>query len=91
MQELDSSVLKNLYKPASGSHKGDNGKVLIIAGSKLFHAASLWPLMVASRIVDMVFYSWIVPKSSLKEFVRYLTYCLSLFWRSIQLQAYEML
>lgn len=57
MQEFDPGVLKNLYKPAQSSHKGQNGKLLIIAGSHLFHAASLWPLTVASRIVDMVFYS----------------------------------
>ena len=30
---------------------------MIIGGSHLFHAASLWALKVASRIVDMVFYS----------------------------------
>lgn len=30
---------------------------MIIGGSKLFHAASLWALKVASRIVDMVYYS----------------------------------
>lgn len=30
---------------------------MVIGGSKLFHAASLWALKVASRIVDMVFYS----------------------------------
>jgi hydroxyethylthiazole kinase-like uncharacterized protein yjeF len=57
MNELDPQVLKKLYSPASASHKGQNGKVLIIAGSHLFHAASLWPLTVASRIVDMVFYA----------------------------------
>jgi len=49
--------LKNLYIPPSNSHKGQNGKLLIIGGSKLFHGASLWALKVASRIVDMVFYS----------------------------------
>lgn len=49
--------LKNLYTPSSSSHKGENGKVMVIGGSILFHAASLWPLTVASRIVDMVFYS----------------------------------
>ena len=57
MEKFDPAILKKLYIPPSGSHKGDNGKVLIIGGSKLFHAASLWPLTVASRIVDMVFYS----------------------------------
>lgn len=43
--------------PSSGSHKGQNGKLLIIGGSKLFHAASKWSLDVASKIVDMVFYA----------------------------------
>lgn len=67
MTEFDSTVLKNLYKPARDSHKGQNGKVLIIAGSKLFHSASLWPLMVASRIVDMVFYSSIPMNNKIVE------------------------
>jgi NAD(P)H-hydrate epimerase len=49
--------LKQIYRPAPDSHKGENGKVLIIAGSKLFHAASIWPAEIASKIVDMVFYS----------------------------------
>jgi len=57
MNEFNPDILKELYKPASTSHKGDNGKLLLIGGSKLFHAASLWPLTVASRIVDMVFYA----------------------------------
>lgn len=57
MNEFNINDLKKLYVPASSSHKGQNGKVMIIAGSILFHAASLWPLQVASRIVDMVFYS----------------------------------
>lgn len=57
MEKFDPSELKKLYKPAPSSHKGQNGKLLIIGGSKLFHAASLWSLQVASRIVDMVFYS----------------------------------
>jgi len=57
IQKFDTEDLKKLYIPPSGSHKRQNGKVLIIAGSKLFHAASLWPLKVASRIVDMVYYS----------------------------------
>jgi NAD(P)H-hydrate epimerase len=67
MQEFDPQLLNNLYKPASGSHKGDNGKLLIIAGSKLFHAASLWPLTVASRIVDMVFYASVPENNELVQ------------------------
>lgn len=57
MQEFNPNDLKKLYVPSSDSHKGQNGKLMIIAGSILFHAASLWPLIVASRILDMVFYS----------------------------------
>jgi len=54
---FDASNLKKLYIPLPNSHKGQNGKLMVIGGSKLFHAASLWSLKVASRIVDMVFYS----------------------------------
>jgi len=57
MNKFNSGKLKELYKPPPDSHKGKNGKLLLIGGSKIFHAASLWSLKVASRIVDMVFYS----------------------------------
>jgi len=50
-------ILKKIYLPAAGSHKGQNGRLLIIGGSKLFHAASLWALQGASRIADLVHYS----------------------------------
>lgn len=43
--------------PKDSSHKGQNGKLMIIGGSDLFHAASRWSLDVASHFVDMVFYS----------------------------------
>ncbi len=52
-----SKYLHQLNLPQSDSHKGDNGKLLIIGGSNLFHAASKWSLDIASRFVDMVFYS----------------------------------
>lgn len=57
MEKFDPRELKKLYVPPQNSHKGMNGKVLIIGGSHLFHAASLWALKIASRIVDMVYYS----------------------------------
>ncbi len=46
-----------LRLPRPDSHKGQNGKLLIIGGSNLFHAASKWSLDIASKFVDMVFYS----------------------------------
>src|SRR3990172_8035269 len=49
--------ISQIILPPKGSHKGQNGRLLIIGGSHLFHAASLWSLTVASRIVDLVHYS----------------------------------
>jgi NAD(P)H-hydrate epimerase len=48
---------QKIHLPLPDSHKGQNGKVLVIGGSELFHAASRWSLDVASKCVDMVFYS----------------------------------
>lgn len=64
MTTFDPSSLQQLYTPSQGSHKGQNGKVMVIGGSHLFHAASLWALTIASRVVDMVFYSS-VPENNL--------------------------
>ena len=67
IQKFDPKDLKKLYIPPSDSHKRQNGKVMIIAGSRLFHAASLWPLRVASRIVDMVYYSSVPENNELVQ------------------------
>jgi len=48
---------KDINLPAVQLHKGQNGKLLIIGGSRLFHAASLWSAQVAAHLVDMVFYA----------------------------------
>lgn len=67
-------LLRKLYQPPADSHKGQNGKVLIIGGSSLFHAASLWAAEVASHLNDMVHYSSIEENNkimlSLKEHFR---------------------
>ena len=49
--------LTQLRLPQKGSHKGQNGRLLVIGGSDLFHAASMWALDIASRIVDLVHYA----------------------------------
>jgi len=56
MENVTIEEVKKLILPKSDSHKGQNGRLLIIGGSHLFHAASLWSLTVASRIVDLVHY-----------------------------------
>jgi hydroxyethylthiazole kinase-like uncharacterized protein yjeF len=59
--------LQNITLPAADSHKGQNGKLLIIGGSELFHAASRWSLDIASRFVDMVFYSSVPSNNELMK------------------------
>lgn len=49
--------IKQLFKPQANSQKEQNGQLTIIGGSTLFHGAPLLALTVASRIVDMVFFS----------------------------------
>ena len=57
MNSFDENLLQQLYVPASDSRKGDNGKVLIIGGSDLFHSPAFWAFETASKIVDMVYFS----------------------------------
>lgn len=66
---MNQNELKNyisqLQLPPKDSHKGQNGKLLLIGGSELFHAASKWSLDVASKLVDMVFYSSVTSNNQL--------------------------
>lgn len=56
MMEITTYTTK-IRRMDPNSHKGQNGKVMVIGGSELFHAASRWALDVVSSMVDMVFYS----------------------------------
>jgi len=49
--------LQQLKLPKALSHKGQNGRLLIIGGSSLFHSASIWAAEIASHFVDIVHYS----------------------------------
>lgn len=55
--EVIISALNQLVVPNSNSHKGENGRMVFIGGSELFHAPMRWSLETASRFVDMLFYS----------------------------------
>lgn len=57
--------LTQIHHPQPMSHKGQNGKVLIVGGSDLFHAASQWSFKAASRLVDMTFYSSVADNNEL--------------------------
>ncbi len=55
MRHINASVLTQLNRPNKKSHKGQNGRMLVIAGSKKYHGALLLALQTTSRIVDMVY------------------------------------
>ncbi|NCN06359.1 MAG: NAD(P)H-hydrate dehydratase [Candidatus Pacebacteria bacterium] len=72
--------LRSISLPDENSHKGQNGKVLIIGGSELFHAASKWSLDIASKFVDMVFYASVPSNNQLVRQAK------SEFWNGIVLE-----
>ena len=47
--------VKSLARRKTRSHKGDNGSVLVIAGSKQFHGAEILAARAASLFADLVF------------------------------------
>jgi len=47
--------VKSLRERKQGSHKGDNGTVLVIAGSKQYHGAEILAAKAASLFADLVF------------------------------------
>ncbi len=65
MKQTTLDDIKTLRLAKPGSHKGQNGRLLIVGGSHLFHAASIWALEVASRIVDLVHYSSVPENNAL--------------------------
>ena len=57
VEKIGVKEVKALKRPKENSHKGDNGKVLIIGGSQHFHGAPIFAAKTASRIVDLVYFS----------------------------------
>lgn len=55
--KVPDNYLQSIHVASARSHKGQNGRLLIVGGSHLFHSASMWSLLVASRIVDLVHYA----------------------------------
>jgi hydroxyethylthiazole kinase-like uncharacterized protein yjeF len=45
-----------LYTPPKESHKGQNGKLLVIGGSRHYHGAPVFSLLAARRFVDLLYF-----------------------------------
>ncbi len=61
------NCVKGLNQPKPGSHKGQNGKILIVGGSALYHGAPLLAASIASRICDLVYFSSIPENNELAK------------------------
>lgn len=68
MNSFNTEDLNQLWKPEPGSHKGQNGRVLVIGGSKLFHASIFWAADAASKYVDLIHFT--SPANENNEVVR---------------------
>src|SRR5512143_2072777 len=45
-----------LYTPPSGSRKGENGRLLVVGGSRDYHGAPVFSLLAARRFVDLLYF-----------------------------------
>lgn len=95
-EKVDQKIIQALHTRAPASHKGDNGRLLIIGGSKRYHGALLLAVKIASKIVDLVYVSTVTEnnalirrlKSNIAEFItiersELLAPLAKTFWRTI--------
>ncbi|HLC44904.1 MAG TPA: NAD(P)H-hydrate dehydratase [Patescibacteria group bacterium] len=55
MRQIDKTILKQLRLPRPASHKRDNGRLLIVAGSGRYHGSLVYAVKAASRLVDLTY------------------------------------
>ncbi|TAN33499.1 NAD(P)H-hydrate dehydratase [Patescibacteria group bacterium] len=55
MIKIDKNWLKKLYQPPRKSRKGENGIVLIAAGSEKYHGSLILCATMAAKLVDLVY------------------------------------
>ncbi|MDD5340411.1 MAG: NAD(P)H-hydrate dehydratase [Candidatus ainarchaeum sp.] len=48
--------MEKLFVPKKRSHKGENGRLLIIGGSRQYHGAPVLSLLAARRFVDLAYF-----------------------------------
>jgi len=67
MKKINKDIIKKLYFPLKRSRKYDNGVMLFLGGSKKFHGAPWFVIEVASKILDLVFYSSVPENNRLMQ------------------------
>lgn len=53
---ISKSVLSKLYSPLKSSHKGENGVLTIVGGSRQYHGAPILTVRAANRFCDLVYF-----------------------------------
>ena len=56
VQYCSPSDYQAMKKPARNSRKGDNGKLLIIAGNEKYHGSAVLAILAAVRFCDLVYF-----------------------------------
>ncbi len=54
-EKIGPGEVKILHQPSENSHKGDNGRLLIVAGSNQYHGALLLAAKIAAKVADLVY------------------------------------
>lgn len=67
MAKIDPRILENIKLPGPNSRKGDNGRLLVIAGSEQYHGSLLYAVRTAARIVDLIY---ILTTAENQKFIR---------------------
>jgi NAD(P)H-hydrate epimerase len=50
------SFVRSLYTPPKDSRKGENGRLLVVGGSRAYHGAPVFALLAARRFVDLLYF-----------------------------------
>lgn len=54
-QKINADIVRKLILPKKSSHKGQNGRLLVVAGSEKYHGSLLYAIKAAAKIVDLVY------------------------------------
>lgn len=50
------NIINSLYVPKPSTHKGQNGRLFVIGGSKTYHGAPVFSILAARRFVDLLYF-----------------------------------
>ncbi len=53
---MNQTAIVKLHRPSKKSHKGQNGKLLVIGGSDQYHGAPKFSVLAARRFVDLIYF-----------------------------------